>query len=406
MIGGGPAGMMAAGRAGELGAKVVLIEKKPKPGRKLLLTGNGRCNLTRAEFDLPRLVERYGKSGKFLFPSFNLFGPSEVMEFFESRGLGLKTELEGKVFPKTDRAGDVLDVLIRYLRRAGVQIRLGSRVDRIKTEAGVIRSIIATGNEIFAERYVIATGGLSYPQTGSDGRGFEFLKDLGHTITALGPALVPIKTREKWGAGLQGLSVKNIGLSAWQNKKKMASARGDIMFTHFGLSGPAALDLSGEVGTLLGSGDVKLEINLAPDSAFAELEEEISGVLQNSGGKMVKNCLSGLFPPRLAMAILEMGEVGPEKAANSIAKVELLKIVQTLKRLELTVSGLLGFDKAMVTSGGVSLKEIDPGRMRSKIISNLFLAGEIINLHGPSGGYNLQLCWSTGYLAGNSSVNS
>ncbi len=402
VIGAGPAGMMAAGRAGELGARVVLLDKNDQPGRKLLLTGNGRCNLTKAEFDPASLVEKFGKGGKFLFPAFNLFGPRQTMQFFESHGLALKVEEQNKVFPASGRASDALKVLLGYLRQSRVQIPAGTEVIKIVAARGRIEKIVTLSGEIIAKNYLIATGGKSYPATGSDGRGYQMLRELGHKITALRPGLVPIKVKDKWVHTLQGLSVQNVELRILQDQKKLASASGDLIFTHFGISGPAALDISAMVSESLSRDQTKISINFFPGMSIPELDAKILSVFSDSQNKMLKNCIDRLVPPRLALALIQIAGIDPDMRVNLVSKTERQKIAALLNSIEVSVSGLLGFDQAMITSGGADLKEIDPSSMNSKLIGNLFLAGEILNLQAPSGGYNLQLCWSSGYLAGNS----
>ena len=404
MIGGGPAGMMAAGRAAELGARVALVEKNGSLGRKLLLTGNGRCNLTQAELDLPSLIEKYGKSGKFLFPALHLFGPGQVMEFFEARGLKLKVEKGGKVFPKSDNARDVLAVLLKYLSAGGVKIISECEVFRVQSISGRTDSLITGQGKISAQKFVLATGGKSYPQTGSDGAGFRFLKEFGHSITKLRPALAPIRLKEKWVAGLEGISPENVGLSAWQGNKRVAGSSGGLMFTRLGLSGPAALDLSGRVGELLEKGGVRLEIDFLPGVSAAELEKKMLSIFRAGQNKLVRNVIGCFVPSRLAELVLGLAGIDGDKRVNIVSREEREELVELLKKFGVTVSGLTGFERAMVTSGGVSLKEIDPNTMNSRLVENLFLAGEIIDLNGPSGGYNLQLCWSTGYMAGNSAA--
>jgi len=406
VIGAGPAGMMAAARAGGLGAKVVLLEKNLQPGTKLLLTGSGRCNLTSAQFDVPSLVQKYGKAGKFLFPAFNLFGPREAMEFFESRGLALKVEDSGKVFPKSDRASDVLEVLLGCLQECKVETRFNCAVKAVVAGAGRIKWIIAGDEKFTAQNYIIATGGRSYAQTGSSGEGFDWLRELGHKVTELRPGLVPVRVKEKWVFSLQGLSLKDVGISLWQGNKKRESAFGDIVFTHFGISGPAALDLSGAAGALLKNGQVNLAIDLMPQSNLTEIDAQLLGAFKDAQNKMVKNCLAGIIPGRLAETIVILAGIDPEKKVNAVSREDRQHLARLLKHLEMIVVSTLGFDQAMITMGGVELKEIDPSAMRSKLIENLFLAGEVLNLSGPSGGYNLQLCWSTGFLAGTSAAKA
>jgi predicted Rossmann fold flavoprotein len=400
VIGGGPAGMMAAGRAAELGAKVVLIEKNLKLGRKLLLTGNGRCNLTQAEFEVPALIAQYGPGGKFLFSAFSAFGPKEVMDFFEGRGIALKVEPGNRVFPKSDRAPDVLDALLAWMREGGVELQTDSPVKSLVREGDSLKYVHAGDEGIQAGAFIIATGGKSYPETGSTGDGYSWLKELGHAVVEPRPALVPVRVREKWVSRLMGLSVEKVEVSAEQKGKKRAAEQGDLMFTHFGLSGPAALNLSRAVGELLKSGEVKIIVDLLPESKVDKADADLLAFFSAAPNKVLKNALGALFAPRLAESLCDLCGIDPEKRVNRVSREERRKIAQLSKRLEMAVSSLLGFDKAMVSAGGVDLKEIDPQTMRSKIVRNLFIAGELLNLAGPTGGYNLQLCWATGYLAG------
>jgi hypothetical protein len=402
VIGGGPAGMIAAGRAAELGAKVVLIEKNDKLGVKLLLTGKGRCNLSHAEFNVRKFVESFGQGGDFLFSPLSLFGVKSTMEFFEKRGLKLKRGQ--RVFPSSDQASDVLGILTNYLRKNKVNVMTGSEVVSIRKNNNQIFRIILKEKEIIADKYIFSTGGKSYAQTGSTGDGFRWAKQLGHTITELQPALTPIEIKEKWIKEVQGLSLKNVNISAWQNNKKKDEAFGEALFTHFGLSGPIILDLSKGVGRLLKTGEVKLLLDLKPALDFIKLDNRIKRDFAKYSNKLFKNSLDDLLPQKLIPLIIRFSGINPEKKVNTITKEERNKLVKSLKKIEMSVLRVCGFDQAIVTTGGVSLKEIDSKTMKSKIIDNLFLAGEIIDLDGPTGGYNLQVCWTTGYLAGQSSA--
>lgn len=406
VVGAGPAGMMAAGRAAELGGRVLLIEKNERAGKKLLLTGKGRCNITNAEFDLRKLVENYGKNGRFLFRAFSVFGPKEVIDFFER--LGLKTNIErGKrVFPFSNKSEDVLKTLIKYLLENKVKMVYNSRVTEVNCQNHKIKRLILLKNgEIVAKNYIFCTGGKSYPSTGSTGDGFKWAKDLGHHIEELSPALVPIKIKENWVKELQGLSLKNVEVGVFQKGKREASEFGECLFTHFGLSGPIILDISKKVGALLKNGEVRLSFDLKPALDFVKLDERVQKDFKKYQNKSFKNCLIDLLPHRLISPIVKLSGIEPGKKVNSIAREERYNLVKLLKNLEMTAMGLLGFDSAIITSGGVSLQEIDDKTMKSKIVDNLFFAGEIINVDGPSGGFNLQICWSTGYLAGESAVS-
>jgi len=405
VIGGGPAGLLAAGKAAESGAEVILIEKNQKPGRKLVLTGKGRCNITNAEFNLRKLVENYGKNGQFLFHAFSVFGPKEVIDFFEKSGLKTKIERGNRVFPLSDRAEDALKTLVDYSRKNKVSILCGSKVIAISCQNHKIEKITVKTNkrkeEIEAKNYVFCTGGKSYSSTGSTGDGFNWAKSLGHHIEKLSPALVPIRVKESWIKDLHGLSLKNVEISVKTGDKKQFSEFGECLFTHFGLSGPIILDISKRVGKLLASREkIKMSLDLKPALDFLKLDERVQRDFKKYRNKSFKNCLNDLLPRKLIPVILKLSGINQMKKVNDISKEERQGLVKLLKNLEMTATGLMGFNFAIVTSGGISLKEIDDKTMRSKIVDNLFFAGEIIDVDGPTGGYNLQICWSTAYLAG------
>lgn len=406
VIGGGPAGIGAAGRAGELGGKVILLEKNNQLGAKLLLTGKGRCNLTNAEFDLRNLVSNYGEKGKFLFHAFHTFGPKAVIDFFETLGVPTKIERGKRVFPVSDRAEDVCTALASFLNNSKVKVMRNAQVMGIECKNRKIKKLILKNGEIRASNYILATGGKSYPKTGSTGDGYTWAKALGHTVTPLSPALVPITTKEVWVKRLQGLSLKNVEASVWQKGKKEASEFGECLFTHFGLSGPIIHTLSHKIGTLLKKGAVEIHLDLKPALDFSTLDKRIQRDFQKGPNKAFKNSLGELLPHKLISVVVELSKIDPEKRVNLIRSEERQSLGKLLKSLSLTASWLLGFDEAIVTSGGISLSEIDDKTMRSKIIDNLFFAGEIIDVDGPTGGFNLQICWSTGYLAGESAVES
>ena len=404
VIGGGPAGMMAAGRAGESGAKVVLLEKNNRLGAKLLLTGKGRCNITQAEFDNRKFVEKFGQGGDFLFSPLSLFGVKETIEFFEKRGLKLKTERGQRVFPVSDKAQDALRVLMNYLQQNQVKIMTGVGVTGLRKKDKRIIKAILRDQEVVADKYIICTGGRACPRSGSTGQGFLWAKKLGHAITDLRPALTPLEIKEKWVKEAQGLSLKNVKIKVIQGGKKKEEAFGEALFTHFGLSGPIVLDLSKKVGELLKKGEVKLSIDLKPALDFIKLDNRVQRDFKKYNNKLFRNSLDDLLPKKMVSIIAKLSGIKLEKKVNAITRQERNDLVRLLKNVEMTVSNVCGFDKAIVTSGGISLKEIDSRTMKSKLIDNLFFAGEIIDLDGPTGGYNLQLCWSTGYLAGQSSA--
>ncbi len=404
VIGGGPAGMMCAGKAAELGAKVVLIEKNKQAGKKLLITGKGRCNITNKEADLKKLVENYGSNGKFLFHALSVFNTKDVIEFFEGFGLKTKTERGKRVFPVSDKAQDVLNVLLKYLEDNKVTRLYNSEVVKIKHKNHQIEKLILKNREIVAKNYVICTGGKSYPVTGSTGDGYKWAKSLGHSIKNPSPSLVAVTTKEKWVKDLQGLSLKNVEISVLQDNRKRFKIFGECLFTHFGLSGPIVLSTSKRIGELLEKGEVKILLNLKPALDLVKLDKRIQRDFIKYQNKAFKNCLDDLLPRTLIPAIVKLSNIPQNKKVNTITKQERYSLVELLKNLEITISGLSGFNSAIITSGGVSLKEIDDKTMKSKIIDNLFFAGEVINVDGPTGGFNLQVCWSTGYLAGKSVV--
>jgi len=411
IIGAGPAGMMVALIAAESGAKVVLIEKNRHLGKKLLLTGNGRCNITNAEFNLRELVKNYN-NGEFLFHAFSLFGPERAIKFFEGLGVKTKTEKDKRVFPKSNKAEEVLEALNKHLEKNKVQIIYNSEIVGINHKGKKINKIILSDQKIEAKKYIICTGGKSYSSTGSDGVGYKLAEKLGHTIVEPMPALSPIKIKEEWIKKLQGMGLEDTKISVFKNKKRLAQEDGEVMFTHFGISGPAVLNISGIVGSLLeksaGNGwdpsDTKICIDLFPLLNPAELKMGIEDMLKKHANKSLKNILSAFVPERFAEVLLDTVGLDKDKIANNMSKVEKEIIVKTLKNIELTAEDVLGFEQAIVTRGGVSLKEIDDKTMKSKIIDNLFFAGEIIDVDGKTGGFNLQICWSTGYLAGKSAI--
>ena len=405
VIGGGPAGIMAAGRAGELGAKVVLIEKNADLGRKLLLTGKGRCNITKAEFDNQEFIKKLGKGGKFLSSALFNFGPKEIINFFEERKLPIKIERGQRVFPATDKSQDVLSVLQKYLKKNNVRILFKKNVLGFELEEGRIKNLRLKGEKISAHFFIISTGGKSYPITGSRGEGYKWAKTLGHRIINPKPALVPLEVKESWVKNMQGLSLKNVRINIWLDNQKQDSRFGEMLFTHFGLSGPIILEVSKRIGALLKNGTVTIEIDLKPGLDFSTLDKRLQRDFQNFSQKDFINYLPSLVPKKLVSFILNFSGIPPRKKLNSINKDERRKIIHLLKEMRVTVRNLLGFKEAIITSGGVDLKEIDSKTMRSKIIPNLFFAGEILDLDGPTGGYNLQICWSTGYAAGTYSAS-
>lgn len=400
VVGGGPAGMMAAGRAAELGAKVLLLEKNSKLGKKLLITGGGRCNITNAEFDIRKMVAKYGPKGKALFGSFARFSVEDTLEFFNSRRLPTKVEAEKRAFPVSNKAEDVWKTMVAYIKTGKVEIITDSPVKKVLHENGLITGVVCKGRTHTAKNYIIATGGKSRPETGSTGEGFEWMSEIGHDVEESDSALVPIKIQEDWVKKLSGVSFKDVKLTAFQDNKKQQSLIGKMLFTHFGISGPLVLNLSKTVAELYKYAPVTLELDLYPDLDLVALDKKLLDALTKALNKQVKNNLGDIVPPKMIPAILELTGIAPDTEGNSLTKEQRRKIVNTVKALKMTVSGFLGVEKAIVTSGGVSLKEIDFKTMQSKLYPNLYLTGDILNFDRPSGGFSLQICWTTGYLAG------
>ncbi len=404
IMGAGPAGLMAAGKASSLGLKVVLIEKNPAPAKKLLLTGGGRCNFSNAEFDLRKLVKNYD-NGEFLFHAFSVFGPKETISFFEKLGIKTKTEKDKKVFPESGKANRVLEALNKNLSPAKVKKLFNTEIIGIDKKGRKISKIILKSGEITAKKYILCTGGKSYPLTGSNGFGYTLAEKLGHTIISPHSALSPIKIKETWVKNLQGISLSDVkvellqnGLPAKEGKNYIQETK-EIIFTHFGVSGPAILNISGKVGELVKLGDLKLRMDLCTPLNQNDLYKKLEEAYQRFSKKTVKNILSDFMPERLTEALLDINKIDKDKIANNMTKAERWAVVKAIKVFELTVEDVLGFDQAMVTKGGVSLKEIDHMTMKSKKIDNLYFAGEIIDVNGKTGGFNLQMCWSTGNLA-------
>jgi predicted Rossmann fold flavoprotein len=400
IIGAGPAGMMAAVRAAECGARVVLLEKNHVPGMKLLMTGKQRCNITNAETDVRKFAEHFGRNGRYLLSALYHFGVTETIDFFHRNGLKTKIEPDGRIFPESDRAKDVQGLFLRLIRENNITLLTDCRIKKILHRQNTIEKIILAAAGIEAADYVISTGGLSYPRTGSTGDGYGWAEQMGHTIIKPCPALTPVTVNAKWVRELEGLSLKDVRISIYQNSKKQDDRVGEALFTKAGLSGPVILDMSKSIGKLLVQGQTDLFIDFQPDMDSYMLDERILENLQKHNNKSIKNILSGLLPKKLIPVILGLTNIDPEKKGNSITKDERKKLRVISKHFPLTLKSLAGFDKAIITTGGIALKEIDAETMRSRIIKNLYFAGEILDLDGPTGGYNLQVCWSTGYLAG------
>lgn len=406
IVGAGASGIMAAIWAKKVNreARVVLLEKNKELGKKILITGKGRCNITQAEFETQEFVSKIGKNGKFLYSSLTNFGPLQTIDFFHKLGLKTKIERGGRVFPISDDANEVIQVLRRELENLGVTIMFRETVKsiNIKKSAGQlnIESLELSNKIIFAQNFIIATGGKSYPSTGSTGDGFNWSKKIGHQVNSPTPALVPIEIAENWIDDLKGLSLRNIKLTAFADGKKKLERFGEMIFTHFGVSGPIILDASAEIGKLLKKSLVTLQIDLKPALDYPKLDTRLQRDFSENRNKNFKNYLPDLIPKKLIELFIKLSGVEPSKKLHFINREERKKILHLLKEFTIKPTRLLDFEWAIITAGGVDLKQVESSTMKSKIIPNLYFAGELLDLAGPTGGYNLQIAWSTGATAG------
>ena len=402
VIGGGASGMMAAGRASERGLRVLLVEKNKRLGEKLRISGGGRCNITNAEDDERRLLKMYGDAEQFLYSLFAQFGMKDTFHFFESRGLPLVIEAGKRAFPHTYKAEDVVGVLEAYLKKGGVDIRTYATVTKISTQDGKIESVLC-GKEIFtAMDYLFATGSLSRPETGSTGDGFTWLTSLGHTVAKPTPTLVPLRVKEQWVKDLAGVSLSAMKITFSTDEKKSLVLSGKILFTHFGLSGPLILNSAHTVKGLLESGVVTATIDACPHMDLGGLERYVVATFDAHKNKSLRNIMKDIVVEGVHKGVLTLlsERMNIETKVHSVTKDERKYLVHLIKKLPMTIEGLMGFDRAVVADGGVPLEEIDMKTMRSKKISNLLIMGDLLHINRPSGGYSLQLCWSTGWVAG------
>lgn len=400
VVGGGPAGMMAAIRAAQLGANVTLFEKMPRVGRKLSITGKGRCNLTNVA-DIAEVVKNLPGNGKFLFSALKNFSSADTVNFFEELGVKTKVERGGRIFPASDDASEVLDALTRRLAILNVDVRTNSPVTEILAEHKKIRGVLVGGKIFECDAVILATGGASYPATGSTGDGFKFARRLGHTVTEIFPALVPLETEEDFVRDLQGLSLRNVRVKLLADGKKISELFGEMLFTHFGISGPIILTLSRKAAQLLSAGQfVEVEINLKPALTPEQLDARILRDFDKFKRKTIRNGLVELLPAKLIPVVLDLAFIDEDKRVDEIRQVERRRLVEILRGLPLTITKTRPIDEAIVTSGGVSVKEIDPRTMQSKIVSGLFIVGEVADVDGFTGGFNLQAAWAMGNAAG------
>ena len=400
VVGGGAAGMMAAVTAARRGKNVLLLEKNEKLGKKLFITGKGRCNLTNSA-EVEELFNAVVSNPKFLYSSFYSFTNDQVIGFFEELGVKTKVERGGRVFPESDHSSDVIRALEQEMKRLGVRISLGTEVKEILTEDGRAKGVrLSSGRTIAADAVIVATGGISYPSTGSTGDGYRFAQECGHKVTDLSPALVPMEVKEWYAKELMGLSLRNIGIRITDGKKKLYEEFGEMLFTHYGVTGPVILSASSIVGKKLKEHPLTLHIDLKPALTEEQLDKRVLREFEANHNRQFKNAVDSLFPAKLRPVAIELSGIPEEKKVNEVTKEERLHFVRLIKDFSMTLTGLRGYNEAIITKGGVSVKEIDPGTMESKLVKGLYFAGEVLDLDAVTGGYNLQIAWSTGYLTG------
>ena len=402
VIGGGAAGMMAACMAAIEGAQVTLLEKNEKTGKKIYITGKGRCNLTNA-CQREEFLENVITNPKFLYSAFAQLDNQAVMNFFEKAGCRLKTERGDRVFPVSDHSSDVIAALNGELKKNRVQVMLHTEVSELLLEEGSVKGVLLSdGKKLHADAVIIATGGRSYESTGSTGDGYRFAKQAGHTIKDLGPSLVPFVVREEWCKKLQGLSLKNVAVTLKKEKKKIYEGFGEMLFTHFGVSGPLILSASSFYTAKYSGQEVLLTIDLKPAMDREQLDKRILRDFEENAGKQFKNALDKLLPAKLIPVMIELSGIDPHKKTSEVTKKERSRLLELFKELKLTVNGCRGYGEAIITGGGVNVKEIDPKTMGSRLVNGLYFAGEVMDVDALTGGFNLQIAWSTGALAGKS----
>ncbi len=397
IIGAGPAGMMAAGTAASYGADVTVLEKNHRQGRKLLITGKGRCNITN-NCDTAKLMENIPVNPRFLYSAFAKYTPADTMDFFEKRGVPLKTERGGRVFPQSDKAMDINDALVGWCREMGVRFITECPAEEIIVEDGRVTGVKAAGRKFECSACIVAAGGSSYPLTGSNGDGFRLAKAAGHTVTPISPSLVPMEINEKDCSEMQGLALKNISITVTDSKgKTVYTDFGEMLFTHYGVSGPVILSASSHIRAAAGH---TIAIDLKPALTAEQLDARIQRDFAQNINKDFANSLFGLLPRSMAPVIVRRSGIAPETKVNQISREQRLALVSLIKSYTLTVKRFRPIEEAIVTSGGVSVKEIEPKTMQSKLVDGLYFAGEVIDVDAHTGGFNLQIALSTGYAAG------
>ena len=430
VVGGGAAGMLAAYFAADAGNKVALLEKNEKLGKKIYITGKGRCNLTNA-CDVEELFLNVKSNSKFLYSAFYGFDNSQVIDFFESHGMPVKVERGNRVFPVSDKSSDVIFALQKALKEKNVEVLLRTEVSKLcyekitdtkadeeasdkkpsdkkpsdkKPELKITGVILKDGTTMAADAVIVATGGLSYPSTGSTGDGYKMAEDAGHTVTECTPSLVPFNVKEEWVKGLQGLSLKNTAISIYSGKKKLYEDFGEMLFTHFGVSGPMILSASASIKQSLIKQPLDMYIDLKPALTQEALDKRILREFEEAKNKQFKNSINKLLPAKMIPVIIELSGIDPDKKVNEISKEERNRLLMLFKKLPVTLNGPRGYNEAIITKGGIKVKEINPSTMESKLVNGLYFAGEVLDLDAYTGGFNLQIAWSTGYLAGTSAA--
>lgn len=403
VIGGGPAGMMAAGRAAELGARVLLLEKNPMLGKKLSITGGGRCNITNAEFDTKKFLENFPQAKKFLYSPFSKHSVQDTFDFFERQKLPLVIEARKRAFPESQSAEDVTKTMVNYVKKNNVTIKLKTKVRRLLTEDTRIVGVETSKGTYHADHIILASGGAAVSQTGSTGDGFSFLRDLGHTIKEPNPNIVPLTTDARWIHELSGTTLSFMTISFIQNHKTHVKKTGKILFTHFGISGPLILNSAYEVVDLLRYGPVTASIDMFPDTEFKDIEKRVFNLFERNKNKDVKNVFPEIAPKGLSDTILSLPHIDlMETKVHSVTKEKRKALIHALKDLQFPITGTMDLDWAVIADGGVTPEEVDFTNMTSRLYPNLYLIGDVLNINRPSGGYSLQLCWTTGWVAGES----
>lgn len=409
VIGGGAAGMMAAAAAAQNGHQVSLYEKNEKLGKKIFITGKGRCNLTN-DCEVEELLEAVCVNRKFLYSAFYGFTSQDTIAFFEEQGMRTKTERGNRVFPASDHSSDVIRALSDKMKKCGVKVYLNTEIEAVLSDEGAEASDrrcvcgirLKDGKMISADAVIVATGGISYRSTGSTGDGYRFAKEAGHSITQLSPSLVPIETQGDWASRMQGLSLRNVEVRVLDGKKEVYSGFGEMMFTHFGVTGPLILTASSQIQKKLAVHPLQMYIDLKPALSPEQLDARILREFEAGKNKQFKNVIGTLFPSKLVPVMIERSGIPAEKAVHDISREERHALVALTKQFPLTLTRLRDYNEAIITRGGINVKEIDPATMESKKVSGLYFAGEVLDLDAVTGGFNLQIAWSTGYAAGSS----